>query len=212
MLTVLANPEIHLELATTFALMGSQVRLLQTVNMLDLGKVHIHEKVVRSFQLANLGCIPVEFDWEIEGEEAFTVKPSSGQVSVGDRHTIELCYQPTSAQTLNDFTVHCKICSGKTYTFKISATSRRPSINLGWTSHDFGRLYVRPEGAEPHRKPLILRNDDTKVCCPLEPDRHFQVAKTAAVMSVTSHVMFVESCADPQCEHLNSSAGSASRQ
>lgn len=133
------------------------------MNTVDLGHVHLHEKVVRSFQLANQGAIPVEFEWEIDGEDAFTVSPKSGQVSVGDRKTMELCFHPTTVQTLKEFKVHCKICSGKVYTFKLYATSHRPAIHLSWASHNFGRVYVHPEGVEPHRKGLILKNNDTQV-------------------------------------------------
>ena len=161
---------------------------------------------MRSFQLANQGSIPVEFEWEIDGEEAITVSPKSGQVSVGDRKTIELCYHPTTVQTLKDLKVHCKICSGKAYTFKVYATSHRPAIHLSWISHNFGRVYVHPEGVEPHRKALILKNNDSQVCphscCCVHLPRLY------SPFPLVSYRRYV---ADTKCECFNSEARTSSR-
>jgi hypothetical protein len=137
---------------------------MQVANPLDLGQVHVHEKMVRSFKLVNTGSIPVEYEWDLGEEEHIAMNPVRGQVSVGDKQALELCYHPTSTEALKGCRIVCKICSGKSYLINLSAKSHRPNLHLSWTTASYGRVYTHADEAEPLLKAITLRNHDTQVC------------------------------------------------
>ena len=142
---------------------------VQSANTVDFGQVIINDKCVRAVSIVNTGLIPIEFDWALGDQPRLSINATCGRVAVGERTTVELCYNPTSPHKLANHSVTCKIVNGGTFSLRLSGTGHKPKLHLSFFSHDFGTVFEHLEGAAVLEKVLLLRNDDTQVSLPFRP-------------------------------------------
>jgi hypothetical protein len=179
---------------------------LQSETAIDLGRVIINDRCVRTFCLTNAGNLPVEYEWEAGDDPQIIVAEPRGSIGVGERREMDVCFQPGSTQKLHRYLIKCKVQNGPSFRMRLSGIGHRPSVHLSTRSIDFGTVYVNAsskgtegpdEGSSCLCQEVQLKNDDQQVgsqalrldcCCAFADDMtlyfvyamHTENAKLAA--------------------------------
>ncbi|CAD8206755.1 unnamed protein product [Paramecium octaurelia] len=138
------------------------VAVTQQNTVVELGDLYINEKSSKQITVENQGDF--NFDFSVRKSAQLSniviINPENGTVKKNEKFNIEIRYQPTAPQKLNQQFSLC-ISSGPTYNFQLIGSAKKPAVEFSFLQYDFGPCFVLRQPL-PITKHLELRNRDVQ--------------------------------------------------
>jgi hydrocephalus-inducing protein len=126
------------------------------LNEIDFGNIYVNEKKIRTISIKNNGDFNFDFMIKKSSFNYVSIMPETATVKTGSKLDLEVIFNPLKDYKLrpNLHTFTLSIVSGPIYHFKLNGGARKPSVEVSFSSYDFGPCFVMKT---PIKKTVILK-------------------------------------------------------